>query len=168
MVAEEGHPHDLAEGHAVQHERRLEHSRHAVRHVRVEEGGVVGGDEDVRLAEQVEGAPAGHAVDGGDHRLPAVVAARSEPAARIRIGQGVEAVLDPLVGRDLGAIDARAKSLVTGCGDDHRPHVVVVTHVGPRRRHLVAHGGREGVVPIGPIQRDGRHAVGHLVPDRAE
>ena len=52
---------------------RLEAGDHAVGDVRVEEGGVVGGDDDVGLAEQVERTAAGHAVDRRDDRLPEVV-----------------------------------------------------------------------------------------------
>ena len=94
VVAEQGHAHDLAERHAVEHQRRLEHGRHAVGDVRVEERGVVGGHDDVGLAEQVEGAAAGHAVHRRDHRLPALVAAWAEPAAGVDVGERIERVLD--------------------------------------------------------------------------
>ena len=100
VVAHQGHPQHLAERHAVQHLDRLEHGRHPVGDVRVEERGVLGGDDDVDLAEQVEGAAAGHAVHGGHHRLPALVGPGPEAAAGVDVGERVERVLDAaLVGR---------------------------------------------------------------------
>ena len=113
VVAQQRHAHDLAEGHVVQHQRGLEHRRHAVGDVGVEEGGVVGGHEDVGLAEQVEGAPAGHAVDR--RRSPASstrCCAGPRRRARVAVGERVERVLDAAVGRHLGAVDARAEGLL--------------------------------------------------------
>ena len=61
----------------------LESGDHAIAHVRVEEGGVLGGDDDVGLTEHVERAAAGHAVDGGDDGLPEVVLLRVDEHTRI-------------------------------------------------------------------------------------
>ena len=72
-IAEEGDPQDLAEGHLGQQVQWFVAGGHAVADVGVEEGGVLGRHDDVHLAQHVEGPAAGHAVDGGHHRLPQVV-----------------------------------------------------------------------------------------------
>ena len=54
------------------------HRRHAVGDVRVEEGRVLGRDDELDLAEHVERAAAGHAVDRRDHRLPEVARLRAD------------------------------------------------------------------------------------------
>ena len=64
-----------------QHLDRLERGGHAVGDVRIEERRVVGGDDELDLAEHVERAAARHAVHGGDDRLPAVAALGSDVAA---------------------------------------------------------------------------------------
>ena len=83
LAAEEGQAHQVAEGHAPGHLQRLEGGGHVEGEVGVEEGGVLGGDDEVDLAEHVEGAAAGDAVDGRDHRLPQVVALRPEVLAGV-------------------------------------------------------------------------------------
>ncbi len=83
VVAEQRQPHDLAERHDPRHVDRLERGRHAVGDVRVEERGVLGGDDELDLAEHVERAAAGHAVHRRDHRLPEVAALRADVVAGV-------------------------------------------------------------------------------------
>ena len=78
--AEQRQSHDLVEGHLRQHLDRLEGGRHPVGDVRVEEDGVVAGDDELDLAEHVEGAAARHPLHGRDHRLPEVAALRADVA----------------------------------------------------------------------------------------
>ena len=66
-------PQRLPEGQLLHQVHRLEAGDHAVGDVGVEERGVLRREDDVGLTEEVERAAAGHAVDGGDDRLPEVV-----------------------------------------------------------------------------------------------
>ena len=83
VVAEERQPHDLGERRDARHVDRLERGGHAVGDVRVEERRVLGRDDELGLAEHVERAAAGHAVDGRDDRLPEVARLRAEVVARV-------------------------------------------------------------------------------------
>ena len=76
-------PHDLAERHDAGHVDRLERRGHAVGDVRVEERRVLGGDDELDLAEHVERAAARHAVDRRDHRLPEVARLRADVVAGV-------------------------------------------------------------------------------------
>ena len=123
--AHQGDAHDLVERHLLQHVHRLEARRHAVRDVRVEERGRLGGDDELDLAEHVERAAAGHPVDRGDHRLPQVVrssvrcsrrgrrnatASRSTPSRSALALAGRLGVVLPVPHRLL-AVDAGAERL---------------------------------------------------------
>jgi hypothetical protein len=70
MHAHETHTYQVSERHSVRQQDGLVHRRHGVRDMRVEEGGALGRNDDVALAEEVEGTAAGHAVHRGDDRLP--------------------------------------------------------------------------------------------------
>ena len=160
VVADQRHPQHLAERHAVQHLDRLEHRRHAVGDVRVEERGVLGGDDDVDLAEQVERAAAGHAVHGRHHRLPALVGARAEAAAGVDVGERVERVLEAaLVGRHLVAVDARAERLVAGGGEHDRPH-----RRGRRGRATHTAASSSHIVAVNALCRSARSSVTVATP----
>jgi hypothetical protein len=80
---EQRQPHHFLERHPVHEEDEFEGGRHPVGDVRVEEGGVLLGDDEVHLAEDVEGSTTGDAVDGGDDRLPEVVRLGADTLARI-------------------------------------------------------------------------------------
>ena len=67
----------------LQQVHRLETVDHAVRHVRIEEGRVLRRDDDVDLAEHVQGAATRHAVDRRDHRLPEIVLFGVDALARV-------------------------------------------------------------------------------------
>ena len=124
------------------HVDRLERRGHAVRDVRVEERGVLGGDDELDLAEHVEGAAAGHAVHGRDHRLPEVAALRADVVAGVveheRRAAGADDVgvggVVALVAHLLHAVDAGAERLLAGAGEDDAAHVVVAAQAAPQRR----------------------------------
>src|SRR5207237_4561363 len=96
----------------------------------VEEVGVRGGEDDVDLPQQVEGAAARHAVHRRDHGLPQVVGLRADVLAGIvrvprpparRLPVGGEVVLAEVVGaapaaHRLLAVDANTESTVAGTG----------------------------------------------------
>ena len=156
---------------------RLEAGHHAVGDVGVEEGGVLRGDHDVGLAQEVEGTAAGHAVDRRHDRLPQVVLFRVDAAARVvvleRGGHEARGVLAlPLVGAHvlevalldaLVPVDARAEGLVPGSGQDDGPHRIVSAQGPPELAQLFLHLLVEGVVHLGPIERDDGDAVVLLV-----
>ena len=131
MGPEEGEAHDLLEGHLVQQVDGLECRRHAVGDVRVEEGGMFGGDDEVHLAEDVERPPTGHAVDGGDDRLPQVVGLGADALAGIievprRVVAGELARREVIEGPDALAVESGAEGLLTTAGEHHAADVVVL------------------------------------------
>jgi serine/threonine protein kinase len=71
-VAHETHAHQFAPGHLSEHEHGLETRSHAIGGVRIEERGVLSGDDELRLAKRVERTSAGHAVDRSNDRLPEI------------------------------------------------------------------------------------------------
>ena len=119
-------------------------------------------DDDVRLAQQVEGATAGHAVDRGDDRLPQLLAARSDELARVVVGVRVEEEL-LLRHRDLATVDPRAERLVASGGEHDRPHVVVDLDRLPHVTELALHGLVERIVALRPVQRDDSDMVAFFV-----
>ena len=98
---------------------------HAVGDVRVEEGRVLGRDDELGLAEHVERAAAGHAVDRRDHRLPEVARLRADVVARVVEHERRAAAADDVgIGRVVGlaahllhAVDAGAERLLAGAGE---------------------------------------------------
>ena len=90
---------------------------------------MLSGDQDVALAEKVEGATAGHAVYGGDHRLPEVVGLRAQPVAGIVVhevvGRAVQRRRVVQGGKRLVAVNAHAKGLFAGPGQDDDVNLVV-------------------------------------------
>src|SRR5207248_1150130 len=96
------------ERHAAQQQDRLEGRDEAIGHMRVEERRVISSDDDVDLAEQVEGSATSHAVHGRDDRLPDFLALRTQYAPGVVVRQWV--VLVPR--RDDRAVDSGTKRLV--------------------------------------------------------
>ena len=166
VAAQEREPGDLSEGHAWHHDGRLVHGGHAEGEVGVEERGVLGGDDELHLAEQVEGARAGHAVDGGDDRLPAPVGLRAEPRPGVVPCERVE--LGDAVGGDVRPVDAGAEGALARGGEHDAPHGVVVADAGPHVGQLDLHLLVEGVVDLGAVEHDPAHAPVPLVPERLE
>ena len=149
--------------------------------MRVEERGLLGGDDEVDLPQQVEGAAACHAVDGTDDRLPQVARLRAEVFTRIVEHEGrgtgsyvhgfavlAHRVVTGGLAQGLVAVDTGAERLVAGSGQDDRPHVVVAPKGPPQGAELALHDGVEGVVDLGPIEGDPGDAVGLLVAECLE
>ena len=176
VIAEQLHAQHLAERHLLQHVHRLEGGRHAVGHVRVEERRVFRGDDDVDLAQDVEGAAARHAVHGGDHRLPEVVRPRADVLARVveherrrgRRADRLAARRRELVAHRLGAVDPGAERLLPRRRYDNGVDVVVLTQRAPRLSKLDLHLAVERVEDVGPVQRDPCDVVALFVDDRLE
>ena len=87
------------------------------------------------------------------------------------VAQAVAALGDRLLGPQhafspclLGHVHAAAEA-AAGAGEDDDAHVAVrvraLDGVEPLRQHQVV----EGVQPLGPVQRDGRDAIRHVVQD---
>src|SRR5450631_4496765 len=177
IVPEEGQPHDLSERHAVVHVDRLERRGHPVGDVRVEERGVVGGDDELDFTEHVERAAAGHAVDRGNDRLPEVRALRPDVVAGIveverRAAAGAD---DAGVGGLVGVathlfhpVDASTERLLAGAGEDDAAHRFAPAQRPPALVELTLHERVEGVVAVGSVQRDPGHAVTLFVLERLE
>ena len=111
-----------------EHLDRFEGGRHAVGDVRIEERGVLGGDDELDLAEHVEGTAARHALHGGDHWLPAVARLRSDVAARVVVHPG-SGVAREVAGRHrvrvrlgdgFGAVDPGAEGSPSAVSTTHR------------------------------------------------
>jgi hypothetical protein len=134
--------------------------------VRIEERGVVAGDDELHLAQHVEGTAARDAVHRGDDRLPEVTRLRPEVAPRVVVhprrrvprvvAGGHRRVV--LVGDRLAPVDARAERLSLA-SEDHAPDVVVVAERGPQRADLVLHLLVDGVADVRSVQRHPHHAV---------
>lgn len=152
---EQGETGQFAEWHAAAHLEGLERGGHAVGHMWVEEGGGFGGDNEVDLAESIEGATACDSVDRSDHRLAQVAGRRPEVLTRVveheRRGARTDvhrlAVLSGggvrgRVAQRLVAVDAGAEGPVTGAGEDHGPHVVVTAQRTPQGAELPLHALR--------------------------
>ena len=126
------------------------------------EAGAVGGDHDVAGQRDLEAAAGRHAVDGGDQRLGAVVAARDRREARARS----DALL--AVGRRLGRrleVVAGAERPVAGAGDDRHPGVVVALEVVEDLDQLGVRVRVQRVHPLGPVERHVRDVAALLVDD---
>ena len=118
------------------------------------------------------GADAGRgAVDGGDHRLLAVED-RGDQALRAVADHAGDLAGDPLggavgAGRERAAgpqVGAGAEALARG-GQHHAAHGQVGAGVGQQADHPVALVGGDGVVGLGPVERDPRHPVVDPVQD---
>ena len=162
VVAQQPDAHDLAERHFLEHLDGFIDCAHAVGHMRVEEGGVLGRYQDVAFAEQIESPAAGHAVHSGYHRLPEVALLRAEVVARVvehvRVG-GVEHVLLVFaeVGHGFLSVDSCAEGFVARAGEHHSVDFVLCSQRPPDISQLCLHLLVEGVVDLGAVQGDPRH-----------
>ena len=187
LAAEQGEPDEVAEGHPARHLEGFEGGGHVEGQVGVEEGGVLRRDDEVDLAQHVEGPAAGDPVDRRDDRLPEVVGLGPQVVAGVVEHEGGRARPDPhgvvadlgprrralspragAVGQGLGAVDAGAEGLVPGPGEDDHPDLVVAPEPAPEVAQFALHGGVEGVEDVGAVERDPGHAVGLLVGECLE
>ena len=109
-------------------------------------------------------------VDRGDHRLRRLEDAQRELRRRRRAARRRSRALAVAPVERLAAarqVGARAEAAARA-GDDHRAHVVVGVGRVERGDQLAAHRRREGVQPVGPVQREREDAVGDLVADLFE
>ena len=144
----------------------LEGGGHAVGDVRVEEGRVVGGDDELDLAEHVERAAARHALHRRDDGLPAVHALRADVTARVVVHPrgrvaGVVAHGHPVrvrFGMRFGTVDAGAEGLAL-TGQDDAAHLVVVAEAVPHLVQLVLHLLVDRIEYLRTVERDPGDAV---------
>ena len=123
----------------------------------IEERGVVGGDDDVGLVQEVLRAAGGHSVYGGDHRFPtAMVRLRREREARV---EGVPDVVLEEPARAALHVGARAERAVAVGLQHDGVHGVVVTNGLPRPRDLGGHLVVPRVQCFRAVQRDRRDVV---------
>jgi len=164
VVAEERQPHDLGERRDAGHVDRLERRGHAVGDMGVEKGGVIGGNNEVHFAEEVEGSSARHTVDCGDHRLPEVIGFGADALARVvevpgRVVAGELSWRQVVHRFDLTTVQAGAECLLTASGEHHAADVVVFPKHRPQFPEFDLHHRVEGVVGLGAIEGDPCHAV---------
>ena len=134
--------------------------------MRVEEGRVVGCDDELDLTEDVKRASAGHAVHGCDYGLPAVARLRSYIPAGIVVhpGGGVAGVVAGRHGVGVGigdgfvAVDAGAERFALG-GQHHAPDVIVVPNFVPEVAQVVLHLLVDRVADLRTVERHPRDAV---------
>ncbi len=176
---EERQPHDLAERHLLEHVYRLETSRHPVRDMRVEKRRVVCRDDELDFTEHVERPTACHPVDRSDDRFPEVVGLRTDVVAGIVEVPGVGCcVADPRrirttdigfgfpVAHRLIAVDADAEGLFACASEHDTVDVVITPKASPNVLQLLLHLVVEGVVDLGPVQRDPCDTVDLFVENR--
>lgn len=147
----QGHPGHLPERHPLRHVDRLVRADHAVRRMGVEEGRLLGCDDELRLAQQIERPAARHPLHGGDHRLPQVVRLRPDRDQRI---------VDRVRGRGLRdlhvAVEPRAEGATARAGHDDGPHVVIESERPPDTGQFVGRRQIDRVQPLGPVEGDER------------
>ena len=173
--AEQRHAHDFMERHLGEHLDRFEGRRHAVGDVRIEERGVFGGDDELDLAQHVEGTAARHSLHRGDHWLPAVARLRSDVASRVVVHPG-SGVAREVAGRHrvrvrlgdgFGAVDPGAEGFALG-GEHDAPHVVVVPDVVPDLPQFLPHAFVDRVADLRAIERQPCDAVVLVEQERLE
>jgi hypothetical protein len=123
--------------------------------VRIDEGGVLGRDDELHLAEQVECAAAGYPVDRGDHRLPQVSGGlRADPVPRVvEVQRRAAAGADAEFGvAERAAVHVGAEGAVARAGQHDGADGVVLAQLAPERVQLPQHPCVEGVVHLGPVQ----------------
>ncbi len=147
----QGHPGHLPERHPLRHVDRLVRADHAVRRMRVEEGRLLGRDDELRLAQQIERPTARHPLHGGDHRLPQVVRLRPDRDQRIvdRVrGRGLRHLHVPVEPRTEGP-PARARH-------DDGPHLVIEAERPPDAAQFIRRRQIDRVQLLGPVEGDDR------------
>src|SRR5262249_25710124 len=130
----------------------LNGTNHADVDVGVYQFDVVGGHNDVGVGDEMQPAAGHRAVQRADHGLPHVMverrprdllARRSHPRRRSASGGC------------LADINTRAEVPVTRPGNDDGAHCWVVANVGPYLSHHRAHGPRQRVARLRPVEPDG-------------
>ena len=119
--------------------------------VGVDEGRLVGCDDDVGIDDEVEAGAGDESVDGTDRRLPHVVLARRP------VNLLVQRSLARLHGsprRHRPEVGAGAEVSLAGAGDDRAADPRVFANLGPDRLERLDHAGVEGVAAVGPIDPD--------------
>ena len=111
---------------------------------------MVRGDDEVHLAEDVEGPATGHPVDRGDDRFPEVVGLRADALARVvevpgRVVAGQLPGGQVLDRADPHAVEPGAEGLVACAGEHDAADVVVGAEPEPQLAQLALHGGVERV-----------------------
>src|SRR5439155_13345538 len=109
-AAEDDHAHDGLEGHAAREADRLDRGDLAGVDVGVEEGRVLGTDDDVRVGDEVEAAAGADAVDGGDDGLPDLGLDGGDLQRVLNGLAGAGADGDAAGGRRLADVDAHTEN----------------------------------------------------------
>ena len=129
---------------------------HAPAHVEEPEVRVLGGDPDVAGQGQFDAAPDDPAVERRDDRFGRPMQPSGDPArepllqqAASEFGPGVEPGIDMRF-----EVGARAEGLVPGPGEDRDSDIRIVAEICPRLEQQLIGLGVDGVVDLGPVQRD--------------
>ena len=129
-----------------------------------------GDERDVGHERDREPGAHGDAVDGGDDDLLAAEDGVDDLLGLLHEGcERVEAGLagERGAGLDVGEVAARAERLVAGAGDDGDADVGVAVDVGPDAGEVAVEDVVRGVEDVGPVDGDGRDAVGDVDEEMA-
>ena len=141
----------------------------------IEELGMVGGDDELRFAEHIEGPSAGDPVDRGNDRLPQIATLRADVPPRIVevvLGRSHEAML---LTKRLGffrtylgfePIEARAECPLPRAGQHDGTNVSVGPQTSPYIAKLDLHLPVERVESLGAVEGDPCDTVTLLVQER--
>ena len=159
-------PREREEGERVQRDpQRERHGLDAAHltdaHVRVDEPGVLVGDDDVGVGHEVQAASGAHAVHG-----------RDDGSVDATTGQERELVVDAFACRtsfvvEVAHVDARAEGLALA-RHHHAAHVVVLADIGPELGELAPHRPVERVALLRAVERDAEHVLRPLDADSRE
>ena len=155
VLGHQGQLHDHGQWHPSQQDRRLESEDVADVEVGVDQLGVLGRNDQVRVRDLVQSATDDHPVQRADDRLPYLVV---EPGTR-------HLVTDPALGRRADVL-ARGEGAVAGSGNDGDPDVAVLADPGPCVAQLGACHVVRGVQPLRPVDRYRRDVRTDVKQDR--
>jgi hypothetical protein len=163
VVAHEGNAEALTKPNAPHQPHGLESADEPSADVRVEEGCLVGTDDDIRLVEKVKGTSGTNSLNGADHRLPHLLPFRAQELARITVVPDIFWL--PIVRMD---IEAGTEGAIARRPQDDRVDAWIGLDAMPGMPHFLAHLTVECVEVVGTVERQNRQPVRRtgLVPNR--
>src|SRR5690606_19327489 len=156
--------HGQRPGDQARQHHRAEVRAHAALGLGEADRGLLDGDADVAGEYDLAAAGDRVAVDGGDDRLVGLED-HLEQRAVLAGHRGVHLAAGAGDVVHLLHVAAGAESLVTGTGDDDRPHIGVVAGLDERLDELLHGVPAHGVAAVRAVDGDPGDPVGHLVED---
>ena len=128
------------------------------------EGGGFGGDEDVAGHGELEAAPEGEAVHGGDEGFVESPASVESAESAFEDAAGLADGVGAVFGLKLEVV-AGGEGFVSGSGDDADPEVGVVLELGEGGVHFEGAGRVDGVHDFGAVDGEGHDMAGFFDGD---